>query len=250
MNQNLIDSESLNNVEAEITELNNGKKISIYSDGELLDTTTVYDDGLIVYTDKNGNITESNINDYVKEPVEGTSVLDQRVSNSPDNSDSIGTLATQYDFLYGVEYSSAWDMTGRLYGERTLTYSPRRTFEFSAGTALGTVIGALTGVAVGGVLSVPVLATALGVGVIGSGSGAVIDYAIGGTTFSRTERYDYEVIANNEVGLRTYTEDVTISVPNSHNAETTMVPYLSSGDTRSRTDMIHAGIYNVYLNNN
>ena len=203
-----------------------------------------------MYTDKNGKVTESNINDYVKEPVEGTSVLDQRVSNSPDNSDSIGTLATQYDFLYGVEYSSAWDMTGRLYGERTLTDGPRRTFEFSAGTAIGTVIGALLGVATGGVLSVPVVATALGVGLVGSGTGALIDTAVGGTTYSRTERYDYEVVANDEVGLRTYTEDVTISVPNSNNSGTTMVPYLSTGDTRSRTDTIHAGIYNVYLNNN
>jgi hypothetical protein len=60
----------------------------------------------------------------------------------------------------------------------------------------------------------------------------VINTAIDGQVYARTTRYDYEVVANTD------------------SAGSSWVEYTSTGDTRSRSDMIHAGIYNVYLANN
>lgn len=55
------------------------------------------------------------------------------------------------------------------------------------------------------------------------------------------------MISQNELGQRTYTEDVDACVINNQTGVAEWVDLSECGDTRSRFDMIHAGIYNVVI---
>lgn len=127
-----------------------------------------------------------------------------------------------------------------MYGKLSVVNGPTKVMVFSAGTAVSTIIGVIGAVFSGGIGGILL---ALGATIIG----AAIDTAISGEVYTRTRKYNYEVISQNKLGLRTYTEDIDARVINKKTGAVEWVDLRVDGDTRSRSDMIHAGIYNVAI---
>ncbi|MFD2043060.1 hypothetical protein ACFSTA_01920 [Ornithinibacillus salinisoli] len=240
-----LENNSSKDLQVKITKEEDKTVYASYLDGEFTDKTIVYpNSNEMLFVDKYGNSKTLNMNDYAK-TTENKRTESVKPKSSEDgiaqDSMSINSYSPPSSYsIYQSEYSSAWGAWGDLYGKVNLTYGPTQTIVFSTGTAVSTIIGVIGGIFTGGIGGILL---ALGATAVGS----VIDSSIDGEVYSRTRKYDYEVVSQGELGLRTYTEDVDARVINSRTGSAEWVDLAERGDTRSRSDMIHAGIYNVAI---
>ncbi|WP_153062643.1 hypothetical protein [Metasolibacillus meyeri] len=152
------------------------------------------------------------------------------------------SIPAGYSF-HKSEYSSAWKSTGNLYKKTTISYGKEHIFEFSKGTKVSTAITILTTI---GNFNVVATLISLGITIIG----ATIDMYATGKYKVRYTKDDIVVVCKNELGLSTYQTQVDAYVYSSTTGKLSIDRIRVDGDTRSHSDMIHAGIYNVMIFNN
>lgn len=234
-----LDNDSSEELEVEIVEEQNRTVYESYLDGQFVDRTITYPDSdKMLYEDKHGNSEELSIDDYVTTS-NAVEKEEKIIKNDQDDVGSLYNPPPSYS-VYHTEYSDAWNAIGYLYGLQEVTTGPTQTIVFSTGTAVSTIIGVIGAIFTGGIGGILL---ALGASVVGS----AIDSAIDGEVYSRTTRYDYEVISQNTLGLRTWVEDIEARVLNAQTGAVEWVDLTTRGDSRSRSDLVHAGIYNVAI---
>lgn len=221
----LISYENLKNITKVI--VNHGtdkRKVEVFENNELIAETTFDMDKntLKVVEDAKTDII------FLDDLSENSMVL--RSSSTPS-----------YPYLYYL-YSSAWEQYGTLYGEENITQGSTYNLSISAGTGWATAISIVLAVALPGSTAVGIL-IALGVSAIG----VTIDYAVSGKIWAKFYRWDYEVWSQSELGLVTYKTDVYQVVISNTNGNVEEIYVRSEGYSGSRDDMIHQGIYNVYI---
>ncbi|SHG71576.1 hypothetical protein SAMN05216225_105318 [Ornithinibacillus halophilus] len=226
----IIENNSSGELKIKVIEEGNKTVYETYLDNKFIDKTIIFSNSnKILYYDNKGNKTLSTFDDYI---IDTKDTINNKLTHTPPS---------DY-YLIHREYSSTWDEWGYLYGKNSITYGPTKQIVFPAGTAVSTIIGVIGAIFTGGILGVVI---ALGATVVG----ATIDTAISGSVFSRQSRWDYEVTSQGELGLRTYKIDIDAKVINARNGEVSWVDLSERGDTRSWSDLVHAGIYNVILLN-
>lgn len=226
--------------ESYINNENNGKTILYKSEGKLEEF------------DEEGNISTSYIEDYVDD-IESIKDLEgnieqefNQINQSEDmimNSKNLSTSAKKYTVPKGYKkttslYSKPWKATGTLYQKKKTTYGKEYVFNFSKGTKITTVYAVISGIAKKHVLTA---LGALGVSVVGT----VIDGVARGKLKTRYKRTDSVVVVKSRLGLKTYKTVVDSYIYNEKNGKVSTKRQRVEGDTRSNSNLIHAGIYNV-----
>ncbi|MHA7963955.1 hypothetical protein ACX93W_07410 [Paenibacillus sp. CAU 1782] len=148
-----------------------------------------------------------------------------------------------YPYLQSL-YHSSLGHWGYLYGENNITYGSEYKIQISTGTAWSTAISVVLAVIIPGATAVGIL-LALGVSTIG----VSIDTAIDGKIYARYNRWDYEVFFQSQLGLKTYQIDIDQRVIDNNTGNITYVDVDEQGFVGTRSDMIYAGVYNVYIFN-
>ena len=131
-----------------------------------------------------------------------------------------------------------------MYGEKNTTYGSTQSISISSGTGWATAISMVLAIVLPGSTAVGIL-IALGVSAIG----VAIDFNISGTIYVRTIRWDYDVVSQSQLGLRTYQEDIDQRVYDYNTRVETYIDYDETGYSGTRTDMLEEGIYWVYIDN-
>ncbi|PIC69092.1 hypothetical protein CSV77_15490 [Sporosarcina sp. P16b] len=227
----IIEDEHYGQLEIKVTKEDNIIIAEAYN-GDLLVSKSILDteSGKIEEYDSNGKQEMHDIEEFVT------------ISPLTDEEDEMTTLATPGSGYTKVtsEYSSVWKMTGTAYEKRTVTFDKRYHFIFSKGTQITTIVSLLVQ-KVYKVKNIPAALVSLGITVI---SGA-IDMYIAGRYETKIYTYDIEVYAKNRLGLKTQKQKEVYSMFSATGKEN--VQTVVTGDKRSFSDMIHIGIYNVYI---
>lgn len=243
-----LETESSDQLEVKITESAKQTEYATYLNGEFVDKTITFKNSdKMLFVDSDGNSKELDRKDFSTKINDGrTEVIDGNSINSKSISGEFNIAAysppPSYS-LYQERYSSAWGEWGYLYGEASITRGPTTTIQFGAGTAVSTVLSLIGAIYTGGISAI---LQVLGATIVGS----AIDTAISGSVHSRTTRFDLEVISQGELGLRTYTEEVDSQVTNNYTGAISWEELTTRGDTRTRNEIIDAGIYNVVIGAN
>lgn len=229
----------------------------VYGGAELVSKTILYKiDGKIEEFDNLGNKQVSYIEDYIEninsiqdienpETVLDMSAIEEEVSAEDIHNNSIKAASYKVPSGYNYfkkEYSSAWKATGNLYKKTDVSFGKEYKFEFSKGTKFSTAVSILTTI---GNFNVAATLITLGITVVG----AAIDAYAAGQYKVRYTTDNFIVVCNGVHGLSTYQTGVDAYVYNSTNGYLSIERIRVDGDTRSHSDIIHAGIYNVMIYN-
>ncbi|MEX3748284.1 MULTISPECIES: hypothetical protein [Lysinibacillus] len=224
----------------------------VYGGTELVSKTILYKtDGKIEEFDSLGNEQVSYIEDYIenihsiKDIEDPSTVSDMSEITEVDNNNSIQAAGYKVPSGYNYfkkEYSSAWKATGNLYKKTDVSYGKEYKFEFSPGTKFSTIVSIFTTI---GNFNVAATLVSLGITVVGT----AIDAYAAGKYKVRYTTDNFIVVCNGVHGLSTYQTGVDAYVYNSTNGKLSIERIRVDGDTRSHSDIIHAGIYNVMIYN-
>lgn len=186
--------------------------------------------GKIITINKEGKQIIQNKSDLVRET---------KITNDSDSNDKITVMSPRGSgwSLVSYTFSFTWKQFGYLYKQSVVKDKKVYQLNISAGTYLSTILGIIDIIGTKGTLSA-VLRT-FGYAITGS----VVDSIISGPLEGIRYQDNLEVWSQDELGLRTYQYIVYVK----HNGK--LVKASDGGDTRSYSDMLHAGIYNVVLNN-
>jgi len=152
------------------------------------------------------------------------------------------TVPSGYNF-FKSEYSSAWKAIGNLYKKTDVSFGKEYIFEFSKGTKFSTIVSIFTTI---GNFNVAATLVSLGITVVG----AAIDAYAAGQYKVRYTTDNFIVVCNGVHGLSTYQTGVDAYIYSSTTGKLSIERIRVDGDTRSHSDIIHAGIYNVMIFNN
>ena len=233
----IIDVKVMDKGEKVITEAHN-------LDGLISKTIFYKADGKIEEIDTSGAKQISYIEDFIEniesvEDIENPQNLGGH-TETEDNSliqAASYTVPSGYNFLKS-EYSSAWKATGNLYKKTDVSYVQEYVYTFSKGTKISTVISVLTTI---GNFNVYATLATLGISVI---SGLIDIYSTGKYKVRYTTD-NFIVVCKNRMGLKTYQSSVDAYIFSTTNGKLSIERISSSGDTRTHSEIIHAGIYNV-----
>lgn len=227
----IIEDEHYGQLEIKVTKEDNIMITEAYNGNHLV-SKSIFDteSGKIEEYDSNGNQETHDIEEFVT------------ITPLTDEEDEMTTLAAPGSGYNKVasEYSSAWKMTGTAYEKRTVTSDKRYYFSFTKGTAI-TTIASVIYQSVRSIGNIPAALVGLGIVVVG----AAIDMYITGRYETKITTYDIEVYAKNQLGLKTRKQKAVYSMFSATGVEN--VQTVVTGDKRSFSDMIHIGIYNVYI---
>lgn len=225
----IVNNKTKDVLRIEISKQSNNRTIKVFLNDEL-DHTVIRDDSSnkMVFVDSDGTKEIYDVSNFVKQ-IDEESEQPQVLRDTPS-----------YPLLQS-KYSSAWEVWGYLYGDDSTTYGTTYMLEYSAGTAIGLIVGALPAIFSG---QIGAVVYALGASIVGS----IIDAAIDGKTKTRDYRWDYEVFCQGELGLVSYTVDTDAWVYDNNTHQASYVDLVETGDERSRSEMIDAGIYFVMVN--
>lgn len=181
---------------------------------------------------------EIEVFDYDEESIDSYN-LDQVELNEATRS----SYTSPYPYITYL-YDSLYSQYGYLYGEKSTTYGPAKAINISAGTKWSTAISTVLAIILPGSTAVGIL-IALGVSAIG----VAIDFNVSGTIYVRTIRWDYEVVSQSQLGLRTYQEDIDQKIVDNNTGNDTYIDHEETGYSGTRTDMLEEGIYWVHIDN-
>ena len=224
------DSEG-NDVRVDFVEKGDTSIVKVYVN-DIFDhqVTTETNSGDMTLEKANGEKEFFNVSDFVKHiKVDNNSAI---LEDDPEFS---ALASPSYPFIKR-EYSSTWEAWGYLYGDTSWYLKDRENIEISKGTLAGVLYAIVRGLSIKNYIYVAESLAVISGGVIIDNIDAILEI------YKKT--YDYEVWVNNILGLKTQKYDY-YSKADSGDLGDQLIYSHSGGDTRSESDMIHAGIYNV-----
>ena len=216
---------------------------SVYSKEELISKSIVYKtDGKVEEYDELGNMQVFHIQDFIEniDVNELKTITDIPTVLEEDNNLPIETYSYKVPNGYNSfksEYSSVWKQSGTLYKKTDVSYGKEYKFEFSIGTKFSTAASVLSII---GKFDIKATLLTIGISVVG----ALIDTYANGTYTTRYLTDNFIVVSQGQHGLTTYQTGVDAYVYNSTNGAKSIERMRVEGDSRSHSDIIHAGIYN------
>lgn len=185
---------------------------------------------------QSNNRTVFKVDDFItKIHVEDGRGYEKLQSNSLQNSPS-------YPFIMS-RYSSLYNLTGSLYGTDTITDEEVFVFDFPISTRISVIASVLLMVFNAPIgIQVTVLLAELGIAFVDSS----INTYLAGYYDAQNIRWDYEVFVNDVLTLRSISENLYITYYSTSTGKSHM-RIENYGDTRSRNDLIYAGIYNYHI---